>query len=59
VLREEKRERLIPFNPLVDVESLGVQSNKPDALSYGELEKLFPYFNIFFGSCSPYSESDW
>lgn len=42
VLREAKRERLIPFNPLSDVESLGIQPNQPDILSSAELEKLFP-----------------
>lgn len=42
VLKEAKRERRVPFNPLADVESLGIQSNKPDTLSNAELEKLFP-----------------
>lgn len=42
VLREAKRERRIPFNPLADVESLGIRPKKPDTLSSKELEKLFP-----------------
>ncbi len=42
ILREAKRERRIPFNPLADVESMATSYLERDILSTDELKVLFP-----------------
>ena len=42
ILREAKREKVIPTNPLVDVEALGVNHKRRDILTPEELQVLFP-----------------